>query len=1114
MLFRSVLFVTALIGCSEEIREKAPRFERGEASAQQRIESAAEAELARGDVLRDIDELRPRSTWIDPRNIAHLRLDQLHRGVPVLGGQVIVHVPADGSPVRVTDHLRHDLDVDVQPVLTEDEAVDVAREHWDRPDAAVLTLEPRVVRGERADHLTWRVALADMQLGDPAMPVTYVDAVTGDVVLDYDDLQTAKDRDTYDALNTFPQTQSNPIALPSSPARTEGDPAVGKAAVDDAHDFVGLTYDYYDQYLGRDSFDDAGGTIISLVEMGPGYFNAYWNGYNLGYGDGGIGFGRAFDIVAHEFTHAVTQYTADLEYAQQSGGLNEATSDIMAAVIEAWDDGGVVSNSTTWSLGEDLGQGAFRSMRNPSVGSFTNYNNSLGVHTSSGIANRAFVDWVDDPALTIDEAGEIWYTGLVGYMTPLTTFAQARTATQQAALDIYGPGPELLAVSDGWDLVDVPGTPAYAVFDDVGPLGLVTNQQSTYTFTPATNAVAVQFVLVGDNGDADLYVSNGATPTTSSFDCASTSPGSREICTFDPASSGSYTVLVDAWSTFSGARLYAFEAVPGGSACADLDGDGYTICDGDCDDDDDLVFPGAAEACNGVDDDCDGTVDPPGTPGLTTFFEDRDEDGYGDASLEIEACVAPAGTVDNADDCDDLRDDVFPGAEERCNSRDDDCDGTVDGPASVDARTFYTDGDGDGFGDPARDVLECSAPAGTVQNASDCDDGDDTVFPGAVEVCNGVDDDCDAVTDPASAVGSTLWYRDGDGDTFGAQADSQRACDRPAGFVAAAGDCDDAVAAVNPDAPEVCNGIDDNCDFVTDPPIAAGAATWFADFDGDGYGNASSTATACSAPTGYVAIAGDCDDTRGDVSPGAPEVCDPLDVDENCDGDADEAGAVGELAYWLDVDGDGFGDPATQDVRCNWPADAVAAGGPPDCDDSLDSVAPGADEVCDGIDQDCDGTPDDDAIDFDVFYVDNDDDGFGLEPVEACEQPDGTVLVAGDCDDDDETVNPDAPEVANDAIDQDCDGEDLVVEEPTDPSDPTDPGDPSDPGEPGEPGEPGDPGAPPELEDPPEPPSLGGCDTSGASGLSTMGLVLGGFALFGRRRRRRGSHERCTAAGR
>ena len=175
------------------------------------------------------------------------------------------------------------------------------------------------------------------------------------------------------------------------------------------------------------------------------------------------------------------------------------------------------------------------------------------------------------------------------------------------------------------------------------------------------------------------------------------------------------------------------------------------------------------------------------------------------------------------------------------------------------------DSDGDGF---SEDV--------------DCDDTDAQVHPDADEICDGVDNDCDGVTDEDDAVDAPTWYLDGDGDGYGGD-DTVTACDQPSGYVDAAssGDCDDTAAEINPGADEICGDDTDNdCNGEIDEDTAVDAPTWFEDADGDGYGNQSSPLLSCEQPEGYVAIAGDCDDTAADANPDGTEVCgDGLDND-------------------------------------------------------------------------------------------------------------------------------------------------------------------------------------------------------------------------------------------
>jgi len=193
---------------------------------------------------------------------------------------------------------------------------------------------------------------------------------------------------------------------------------------------------------------------------------------------------------------------------------------------------------------------------------------------------------------------------------------------------------------------------------------------------------------------------------------------------------------------------------------------------------------------------------------------------------------------------------------------------------------WWLDGDGDGFGGGSG-VLRCEAPAGHTQSYGDCDDSDPTSFPGGVELCDGRNNDCDASVDE-DAPDSQLWFRDSDGDGFGTSRFSEFTCQQPEGYVARAQDCDDSEARVNPEALEVCDGLDNDCDDVIDVG-ALDAEAWFDDGDGDGYGDEESLAFGCEPPPGSVTGAGDCDDANSGINPDAEEIC-ADGIDNDCDG--------------------------------------------------------------------------------------------------------------------------------------------------------------------------------------------------------------------------------------
>ncbi|MFN7146599.1 MAG: MopE-related protein, partial [Myxococcota bacterium] len=222
-------------------------------------------------------------------------------------------------------------------------------------------------------------------------------------------------------------------------------------------------------------------------------------------------------------------------------------------------------------------------------------------------------------------------------------------------------------------------------------------------------------------------------------------------------------------------------------------------------------------------------------------------------------------------DCNDGRAASYPGAPEYCNSYDDDCDGTTDEESSLDARTWYADADGDAYGNASRTDLECTAPAGYVANATDCDDTRALSNPGATEYCNGYDDDCDGTTDETSAADAYTWYRDSDGDTYGNASSSTRSCTVPSGYVSDNTDCRDTSAISYPGADEICDSLDNDCDGTADDSPIDGD-TYYRDADTDGFGNPDVSMAACGLPSGYADNAYDCNDTTR----AEPVVADPV----------------------------------------------------------------------------------------------------------------------------------------------------------------------------------------------------------------------------------------------
>ncbi len=455
------------------------------------------------------DSLTLADQHLDSLNQRHLKFEQTIDGIRLWGKEVIVHLDSSGEVYQLNGHYLPDgQHLNAQPGINETDAIEASRADLRVQQLIDATAELVFYTDDQTDPvLAWKV---------DARPSLYqwfyyfVDAVSGEVIhrinnIHKGSVEAARGTDLfgrqinfnswfqdnvffmldptfpindvtadYDPVNRGLNSRGDTIVLDARNGESElffvtNDRANGgwdRAAVS-VIDNAKTIFDYYLGTHNRNSLDNNGMNLQSIVHFGRNVANAFWNGQFMVYGDGdGKVLGQlasCLDVAAHEMTHGVIQHTANLIYENQSGALNESFADVFAILIDDDD----------WLLGEDctIAQpGYTRSLQNPNSGlsfqpdRYSDYQNLPnteqgdygGVHINSGIPNKAFYLTASD--IGRPDAGRIYYRALTTYLTSSSTFIDAREALEQSATDLFGANStERQAVSNAWDSVEVTG---------------------------------------------------------------------------------------------------------------------------------------------------------------------------------------------------------------------------------------------------------------------------------------------------------------------------------------------------------------------------------------------------------------------------------------------------------------------------------------------------------------------------------------------------------------------------------------------------------------------------------------------------------------------------------
>jgi bacillolysin len=390
-----------------------------------------------------------------------VRFQQLKAGVPIMGGELIVHLDNARNIQAVMARTIPSPAINTTPAITPAAAAQtalaqVARTAGNASALRVSTPElwiydPSLIGpGSALPRLVWRMEVTSTAR-ELIRELVLVDAQRGSIALHFNQIETAKNRMTYNA--------SNGLVLPGTLVCNEANTCLSPpndSHVAAAHLYAGDTYDFYASNFGRDSLDNAGLTLTSVVHFDSGYQNAYWDGAEMVYGDGS-GFPLADDVVAHELTHGVTQYTSNLFYYYQAGAINESLSDVFGEFVDLTNGRGTDTAAVRWLIGEDVsGLGAIRSMKDPpafgdpdkmtSDKYATDFGDNGGVHTNSGINNKAAFLMVDGgtfngqtvTGIGIPKVAKIYYETATHLLTSGSDYLDLYNALFQGCTNLIG----------------------------------------------------------------------------------------------------------------------------------------------------------------------------------------------------------------------------------------------------------------------------------------------------------------------------------------------------------------------------------------------------------------------------------------------------------------------------------------------------------------------------------------------------------------------------------------------------------------------------------------------------------------------------------------------------
>ena len=544
----------------------------------------------------------------DKDGTVHLRYQQTFRGVPVWGEHVVVSEDKAGNLKnlfgRAVGGLAAELPVNAAAGIDRGRALALAKGH-----ALGATLNSHRIENEHAQQmiylgedkharLAWVVDFfADTAAGgQPSRPFTILDAHSGKVLQSWEGLTTSltgtgpggntktgqyewgsggrygfldvgvsgttctMNNTNVKSVNLNGATTGTTAFAYTCPRNTYKTINGGYSPINDAHYFGGVITGMYPAYTTYNALNIQ---LVMRVHYSTAYENAFWDGTQMSFGDGASTFYplTSVDVAGHEVSHGFTEQHSNLTYSAQSGGMNEAFSDMGGEATEYYWKG-----TNDFLVGPEVfkASGALRYMSNPpqdgaSIDNAANYTSTMDVHNSSGVYNKAFWKLATTAGWSTPQAFKVFARANALYWTPSSTYNTGACGVETAATDL---GFIKADVTAAFTLVGVScagggggGTTALSNGVAVTGIGAATGAYAKYTLVVPAGATGLQFVMSGGTGDADMYVKFGSAPTDTVYDCRPYVSGNAETCTIATAQAGTYYVNLKAYSTFSGASL-------------------------------------------------------------------------------------------------------------------------------------------------------------------------------------------------------------------------------------------------------------------------------------------------------------------------------------------------------------------------------------------------------------------------------------------------------------------------------------------------------------------------------------------------------------------------------